>query len=317
MPSENLTQKFVKKLIEPEKDMDAHCFALNILEKALESIVNKFRKRLTLIKPPLEKLLLQIETKPEISSLKKLFAVKKSISCFIQDVENVSKILKEVRTEIEACIKIMDSDVTDMDDILDFLIVDIEDIEGEVKTIDEMIEETDQFVNSHQDNVRNELMKMGLIIEILAVTLGFGAVVGGIFGMNVVNHLEQDSNAFLIILVGMIVFMVSIFAGFLLKYHFLKKDTSKAQSFNVLKNFFRAVDDLEFQHFKKVINKDDFVEAVKKITRLNISDKEADFLFQMVDINDDGIIDTETELVLGGTPRKRRPNSFGDSILEF
>ena len=37
------------------------------LPSVFESIVTKFRKRLALIKPPLEKLLLQIETKPDIT----------------------------------------------------------------------------------------------------------------------------------------------------------------------------------------------------------------------------------------------------------
>ena len=154
-------------------------------------------------------------------------------------------------------------------------------------------------MSSHQDNVRNELMKMGLLIEILAVSLAFGAVVGGIFGMNLRNHLEDKEYAFMSLLGAMFVMMATIFGGFIMKYYYLKRDTSKAQSFNVLKNFFKCVDDLEFQHFPKFITKDDFISAVKKITKLHITDKEADFLFQMVDRNDDGLIDTETELVLG------------------
>ena len=58
-------------------------------------------------------------------------------------------------------------------------------------------------------------MKVGLVIEILAVTLAFGAVVGGVFGMNLVNNLEQSPLAFTFILVGMCLLMVFIFGGFL------------------------------------------------------------------------------------------------------
>ena len=169
MPETNLTRKFIRQLKTSETDQHSQCFALNILETAVDSIINKFRKRLTLIKPPLEKLLLQIETDPQISSLKKLFAVKKSISNFTQNVENVRKVLKEVRSEAaESFAKLDNIDLIDLDETLDYLIVDIEEIEGEMKLIEEMIEETDQFVNSHQDNVRNELMKVGLVIEVLS-----------------------------------------------------------------------------------------------------------------------------------------------------
>ena len=143
-------------------------------------------------------------------------------------------------------------------------------------------------------------------------------MIGGIFGMNVINGLEENVHAFTGIVVITIILMMTIFGGFLLKYNILKRDTSKAQSFNVLKNFFKTVDALEFHQFKNQINKDDFVEAVKKITKMNINDKEADFLFQMVDINNDGIIDTETELVLGGNSvKKRRASSRDHSVLEF
>ena len=123
-------------------------------------------------------------------------------------------------------------------------------------------------------NIRNELMKMGLVIEILAVTLAFGAVVGGVFGMNVVNDLETNPKAFTFILVAMCLLMVFIFGGFLLKYYFLKRDTSKAQSYNVLRNFFKYADLLEFEFQKipeKNIKKEVFIESVTRLVMSSIS----------------------------------------------
>ena len=119
----------------------------------------------------------------------------------------------------------------------------------------------------HFSNIRNELMKMGLVIEILAVTLAFGAVVGGVFGMNVPNNLEQSPKAFTFLIVGMCLFMVLIFGGFLLKYYYLKRDTSKAQSYNVLRNFFKYADLLEFEFQQipeKNIKKEVFIESVTR-----------------------------------------------------
>ena len=54
-------------------------FAFQILEKALESIMKKFRKNLKLIKPPLNNLMNMIETVPSISGLKMLLALKKTL----------------------------------------------------------------------------------------------------------------------------------------------------------------------------------------------------------------------------------------------
>ena len=53
-----------------------------------------------------------------------------------------------------------------------------------------MIEDTDQFISAHLDSVRNEIIKMSLVIEVGGLVMGFGAVVGGIFGMNLKNHSE-------------------------------------------------------------------------------------------------------------------------------
>ena len=100
--------------------------------------------------------------------------------------------------------------------------------------------------------------------------------------------------------------MFAICSGFAIKFFTMRRDTRSAQSFSVLRNFFKCVDDLEFQDFPKLINKSDFAEAIKKILKMNVHDRELDFLFQMVDQDDDGVIDTETEWAVGKTSMNRR-----------
>ena len=173
------------------------------------------------------------------------------------------------------------------------------------------MEETSLFVSSHQDNVRNELIKMSLVMEIASVALTLGAFIGGTMGMNLKNNMEENNYAFSVTVILMIFAMGIVYASFSLYYHRMKKDTRKAQSFNVLKNFFKAVDDLEFIKFNKEINKEEFLDAVRTITKMQIVDTEGDFLFKMVDSDGDGVIDTEKELALGGTSmykgRKQHP----------
>ena len=97
------------------------------------------------------------------------------------------------------------------------------------------------------------------------------------------------------------------------RYYQLKADTSSAQGFTLLKNFFTYVDDLEHHVFTKRIKKvlisqvdtlltlyvkGEFKQAVEKITDLKITDRESEFLFKMMDANQDRIIDAEDELNL-------------------
>ena len=47
---------------------------------------------------------------------------------------------------------------------------------------------------------------------------------------------------------------------------------------------------------KKTLTNREFKDAIEKITKLKISDKEAEYLFTMFDANRDGFIDIEDEL---------------------
>ena len=89
--------------------------------------------------------------------------------------------------------------------------------------------------------------------------------------------------------VGLVLTMLAMFGAFTTKYYQLKADTSSAQSFTLLKNFFAYVDDLEYNVFTRHVEKTDFKETVEKITGLKISDKESEYLLKMVDVNRNGI----------------------------
>merc|ERR1712029_1260619 len=119
---------------------------------------------------------------------------------------------------------------------------------------------------------------------------GFGAVISGIFGMNLTNFLETSSYAFLVVCISILVAMSFFFAGFVKKYYQLKADTSSAQSFTLLRNFFTYVDDLEQNVFSQDVKKTEFKDTVEKITGLKISDKEYEYLLKMVDVNRNGIV---------------------------
>ena len=104
------------------------------------------------------------------------------------------------------------------------------------------------------------------------------------------------------------------------RFNQLRVDTSSAKNFNLIKNFFTYVDDLEYlfkgikgskdQRVKKVLilqvdslfifdAKDEFKQAVEKITSLKNTDPhEIAFLFKMIDANDDGFIDAENDPIV-------------------
>ena len=58
------------------------------------------------------------------------------------------------------------------------------------------IENSLEVINIHLNSQRNKIINLSLLMDMLAVTCGIGAVIGGIFGMNMKNHLEDDQFAF-------------------------------------------------------------------------------------------------------------------------
>ena len=62
-------------------------------------------------------------------------------------------------------------------------------------------------------SLRNKMIRLGLFMEMGAVALGSGAVVGGVFGMNLTHGLEEHPAAFMVTLGGISLVMTTIFAG--------------------------------------------------------------------------------------------------------
>ena len=256
-PEERATQNFIKGLKEQfkfakpdlsktaeestmkllrQKSVQYQDFEQIILETALENVVQKFRRHLQIIKPALEMLLQQIEANPETNGLRRLLAVKKSLAEFEQNVELVSKVIRNLLSDDEDMTSLSLTNLGEKEDIellLSSVAADLDEIETEIKIFIDMIEDTDQFISAHLDAVRNEIIKMSLFIEIGGLTMGMGAVVSGIFGMNLTNALETNPYAFSLVCLGLFIIMLGLFAGFTTKNHQLKTGTSSAQSFTL------------------------------------------------------------------------------------
>jgi len=177
-----------------------------ILENALENVVRKYRRHLQIIKPALEMLLQQVEQNPETNGLKRLLAVKKSLAEFEQNVEHVMKVIRNLLGDDGDMLSLyltkpdrQEGEQEEVELLLSSYSADLDEIETEIKIFIDMIEDTDQFISAHLDSVRNEIIKMSLFIEVGGLVMGFGAVVSGIFGMNLNNKIEVPSLLYLVL----------------------------------------------------------------------------------------------------------------------
>lgn len=118
---------------------------------------------------------------------------------FIQPVPE--EVLNEESDEPELILEVYMQQALSIYNQLDLL-------KGQVTTSEELMA-------MQLDTVRNRLLYINAVVSVFTLTVSFAALVGSIYGMNVINGREGDPNAFTAIVVGTSVGCV-VFLGFLL-----------------------------------------------------------------------------------------------------
>ena len=143
---------------------------------------------------------------------------------------------------------------------------------------------------------------MQLFIEVGGVVLGLGALITGVFGMNLHNNMEGGHKPipwpFILTCIGIALLMLLFVAYFFKMYRKLQHDTSSVHSFALLNNFFSYIDDLESHIFNKKIESSELKESVEKVTGLRITEREVEFLVKMMEGNREGVLEAEREEAL-------------------
>eukprot|EP00088_Acartia_fossae_P025069 TRINITY_DN25935_c0_g1_i1.p1 TRINITY_DN25935_c0_g1~~TRINITY_DN25935_c0_g1_i1.p1 ORF type:complete len:451 (+),score=50.32 TRINITY_DN25935_c0_g1_i1:123-1475(+) len=281
-------------------------FEQKILESALAVTIEKFGRHLAMLSPAVDLLLQQIAEDPSSNMLRRLLAVKKSLGDFESNVLNLSKILQSLLSNDEDMVglylthrRTKTSEHEEVELLLESYLADLDDIQSSIKRIKERIEDTNHFIAAHLDTARNKMIRMSLFMEMGTLSIGSGALIAGIFGMNLTHGLEEHPTAFYATMGGISAIMFTMFTKFRANYQSLRFDTTNAHSFKVLKNFLTYVDELEdIVHSRngEPISEGEFKSALNQLVGHKVPAEEAEFIFQMFDKNKDRKIDTINEL---------------------
>ena len=121
-----------------------------VLDKAFQTLIEKYQRHLDITRPALVKLLAMNEKNHEASDLKELLAVKISLAQFERNIQ-------DVKTEINTFSKEFceDNYKDDLRMIVEFFNHSIQEIEFEMRSLTGRIEDCEQFVSIHLDTVRS------------------------------------------------------------------------------------------------------------------------------------------------------------------
>lgn len=93
--------------------------------------------------------------------------------------------------------------------------MDYNNLESKIEFLRSQIFSVEELVLLRLDTSRNQLLIADIILSLSGFVLGCGNLIGAIFGMNLVNHLENNPNTFVIVIVITILLMLGVFVGFI------------------------------------------------------------------------------------------------------
>lgn len=87
----------------------------------------------------------------------------------------------------------------DLESLIQYFDQEVEQLSKRVRNLASALSDLEGYVTMELAISRNDIMRFELIFNILAVALTFSCCISGLFGMNVVNRLEQSRSTFIII----------------------------------------------------------------------------------------------------------------------
>lgn len=303
----NLRESNMHLFLNSLTDRSGQKFELLVLETTLATVTNKFKRHLNLLKPVLDLLLTETASNPSAAMLRRMLAFRKSLNAFDMNVKNVRSAVAEILkvghdmdgmclTKMATGHDVSDQDREEIELLLEAYNADLKEIEVELLSIKEQIEDTNDFINIHLNSIRNRIIKMSLFMEMGTMALGSGALCAGIFGMNLTHGFEEHQTAFYITCGGITVMVGSMFGLFVNRYNLLSRDVSSARSYQALKHFFNYVENIEnaiHSTSGKTIDKREFRKLLEPVIGTQMTEKEVDMIFKILDENLDGIIDID------------------------
>ena len=149
-----------KTLVKSQDCPEGLSLQMLVLDKAFQTLIEKYQRHLTITGPALEKLLAMNEKNHEASDLKELLAVKISLAQFERNIQ-------DVKTEVNTFSKEFceDNYKDDLRMIVEFFNHNIQEVEFEMRTLTRRVEDCEQFVSIHLDTVRCSSCHLQDILE--------------------------------------------------------------------------------------------------------------------------------------------------------
>nr|GAT46673.1 inner membrane magnesium transporter MRS2 [Mycena chlorophos] len=182
-------------------------YEFRALESILLSVLSALEAEMVFIRNLVGGLLAELEDNIDHDRFKRLLHYSRRLASFQNRAKLVEEILEEVLSQDDDLTAMYLTDkqngiVRDIEDhedlevLLESFSKQVEEIVNEAENISTNVQSTQEIVELILDSNRNALLSLDLKISIMTMGLGSGALIAGLFGMNLTSKVETHPWAF-------------------------------------------------------------------------------------------------------------------------
>lgn len=292
-------------------------FEIDMVEQIVREVCRMYGRRIQLYEPIVNSLMDRVTNEAfSPSGLHKLVPVKDSLQHFEMNVKGALDCITDLLSNDEDMLALLLTEKARAK--AEHRILPMERHEGVEMLLEEYARQLKstlleidymlQRVQSKQDMValsldayRNRVIRMNLYLTMGGVSLAFGTVVAGFFGMNVIHGYEDVEGVFEWVVLGSCLFG----GGFLgACYSYLNGSRTRRRTtehVNEIEIMNRALGDMSALDYafemmlteKETLTREKFGSFVSASKPVSIRDTEVDFLFDLLDYNNDDVIEKD------------------------
>ncbi|KAL9709829.1 magnesium ion transporter [Leucoagaricus gongylophorus] len=180
-------------------------YEFRALESILLSVMSALEAEMVFIRNLVGGLLAELEDNIDHDRFKRLLHYSRRLVSFKNRAKLVEEALEEVLAQDEDLNAmylsnrrgdLQESDHDELELLLESFSKQVEEIVTEAESIETNVQSTQEIVELILDSNRNALLALDLKVSIATMGLGTGALVAGLFGMNLTSHMEEHPYAF-------------------------------------------------------------------------------------------------------------------------
>ncbi|KAF8156851.1 magnesium transporter [Crassisporium funariophilum] len=182
-------------------------YEFRALESILLSVLSALEAEMVFIRNLVGGLLAEMEDNIDHDRFKRLLHYSRRLASFKNRATLVEEALDEVLSQDEDMDAMYLSDKKnrvprashdheELEVLLESFSKQVEEISNEAENIESNVQSTQEIVELILDSNRNALLALDLKVSIATLGVGSGALVAGLFGMNLLSHMETHAYAF-------------------------------------------------------------------------------------------------------------------------